>query len=238
METADSDDPYVMIQGDDGYGATIRSRLAELLEYAKAESRAHARKERLWSRMGTMLGFGGAIGAGIGGVGGITSISRAGPPNAWLQIGLVVITLLGAALSAAAGTVRAPERAEAARITHSQLEAFARRLTALMTVDLPSSNGAKQRVILEASLRSLEEIGGVQLPSALEDLIQNAALPQESYLKASADQRPGQSRKSARLPAQKRVTVSGKRGSTGPGSSSATSRGPAPEPPAHGDNEA
>jgi hypothetical protein len=46
METADSDDPYLTIEGNDPYGATTRNRLAELLEFAKAASYAHARKER------------------------------------------------------------------------------------------------------------------------------------------------------------------------------------------------
>jgi hypothetical protein len=104
------------------YNNAIASRLIELLNYANHQIADLADRERFYSRIGRWLGLGGAIGAGTGGIG---AIVRSLPD--WVQITFGFIAFVGAFLSAASGTIRAPEKADAARVRRIQLEAYARR---------------------------------------------------------------------------------------------------------------
>lgn len=141
--------------------------LEGLLKRAETESHQQRRNERLWSRLGVFLGFGGAIGAGVGGLGAIAGDLSGGP-----QIGVILLAFIGAGLSAAAGTLRAPEKAEIAHVRSTRLDAYARRLETVLAVDLETSGeiggpGA-QREILEAALRGYDEIVGVEIPTGIQ----------------------------------------------------------------------
>jgi hypothetical protein len=110
--------------------------------------------------------------------GGIGAIVRSLPD--WVQITFGFIAFVGAFLSAASGTIRPPEKADVARVRRIQLEAYARRLHTFISVDLQhvSSQGSDEvRQILETALRSLEEIGEVQLPRALEEFVSMGVVP-------------------------------------------------------------
>lgn len=160
------DPEAVKALGGTGSG-TIRSVLEGLLRKAEREAVSQGRSEALWSRLGVLLGFGGALGAGIGGVGAI-----AGDLSGFPQIAVIVLAFAGAGLSAAAGTLRAPEKAELAQTRRKRLEAYSRRVETILAVDLKMAGEIggieAQREVLEAALRAYDEIVGVEVPAPVQ----------------------------------------------------------------------
>lgn len=133
----------------------IHRLLDQLLNEAHNQQRTELRREKFWSKAGAALGVGGALGAGVGGVAAISDLAQ----GQW-QIPIVVAAFTGAALSAVGGTVRAPERAEQARLTALNLEAFCRRVEVLRSVDIDRFPFHHQRQLLEAAVQWLEQIRG------------------------------------------------------------------------------
>lgn len=149
----------------EGFRAPVAQRLLDLLEFVDYEADRHRRSARRWSRVGGWLGAGGALGAGTGGVAAIDGLGLPG----WAQVPVVIAAFSGAGASAAAGSLRAPERLTAATQAADALDATSRRVRAMLTVDLPDAphvDNATQ--LLREALTAVEHITGVEVPPALQ----------------------------------------------------------------------
>lgn len=152
--------------------------LHRVLVELKDEERRNLRAARIWNRTGIILGFAGALGAGLAGAFAASSASLTGA----LRTIVAIVAFLGAGLSAASGASGYTARADEARLRWLSLRALRRRVETLTDVDSAVQTTAELRARLDWVYRSLDLIEGAKLgiPDTVssDDGSQGTAIPE------------------------------------------------------------